>query len=63
MQNLRELKRELIEDHWKHVYNWNDFTERVIFLIARRHRCAQQQVRDAMQVIERQYPKPRKLKG
>lgn len=55
-QNLDNLKNELLNDHWKHAYNWAGMS---IGKLSERYNCSMDDVRHVMARIAQEHPKPK----
>ena len=53
-RNLDALKTDLLDDHWKHVYNWAGLSIRKL---SERYDCSMDDVRHAMAQIAKEHPK------
>ena len=54
--NLDTLKNDLLNDHWKHAYNWAGISIRKL---SERYSCSMDDVRHAMTRIAQEHPPPK----
>ena len=56
--NLDTLKNDLLNDHWKHAYNWAGISIRKL---SERYSCSMDDVRQVMMQIAKENPKPKAM--
>ena len=55
-ENLETLKQELLNDHWRHRYNWKGVSP---VKLAEMYGCSADDVRSVMFEIQKEHPKPK----
>lgn len=56
-ENLDNLKQDLLNDHWKHVYNWAGIS---VQKLSERYDCSMDDVRSVMFEIQKTHPRPKR---
>ena len=54
-----DLKTDLLENHWRKRYNWNEIDDRIFDHLASVWQCSVGYIKSVMREIEREYPKPK----
>ena len=54
-----DLKTDLLDNHWRKVYNWNEVDDNVLRYLSDRWQCSVGYIKSVMREIERAYPKPK----
>ena len=55
----QNVKEQLLDSHWRHVYNWDDVNDNVLDYLATRWQCSVAYIKSVMREIEREHPKPK----
>ncbi|MDE0401289.1 MAG: hypothetical protein OXL96_26120 [Candidatus Poribacteria bacterium] len=56
-RHIEELCQELLNDHWRHCYNWKEVSP---VKLAKMRGCSADDVRSLMLDIQKAHPKPRR---
>ena len=59
-RHIEELRQELLNDHWRHCYNWKGVSP---VKLAKMRGCSADDVRSLMFDIQKAHPKPKRSKN